>query len=47
MMSIEIFRPEYWERDARDVAREARVKAEAVLLRAGYTIAPDAALGSA
>ncbi len=37
-MSIEIFRPEYWERDPRQVAREARMKAEAVLRDAGYTI---------
>lgn len=37
-MSIEIFRPEYWERDPRDVAREARAKAAQVLENAGYTI---------
>ena len=37
-MSIEIFRPEYWERDPRGVAREARTKAEGVLKKAGYTI---------
>ena len=37
-MSIEIFRPEYWERDPREVAREARTKAVAVLMKAGYTI---------
>ena len=37
-VSIEIFRPEYWERDAREVARDAKVKAEAVLTTAGYTI---------
>ena len=37
-MSIEIFRPEYWQRDPRDVAREAYAKAEGVLKKAGYTI---------
>lgn len=37
-MSIEIFRPEYWKRDPRGVAREARTKAEGVLKKAGYTI---------
>ncbi len=37
-MSVEIFRPEYWQRDPRDVAREARAKAEGVLKKAGYTI---------
>ena len=37
-MSIEIFRPEYWERDAREVARVAKIKAEGVLKAAGYTI---------
>lgn len=37
-MSIEIFRPEYWERDAREVARDAKMKAEAVLTAAGYAI---------
>lgn len=37
-MSIEIFRPEYWEQDPRDVARIARATAEAVLKKAGYTI---------
>jgi 2-keto-myo-inositol isomerase len=34
--SIEIFRPEYWEQDPRDVARIARDKATAVLKKAGY-----------
>jgi 2-keto-myo-inositol isomerase len=37
-MSVEIFRPEYWERGPLDVAREARAKAEGVLLNVGYTI---------
>jgi 2-keto-myo-inositol isomerase len=37
-MSVEIFRPEYWKREPRDVAREARAKAEGVLTKAGYTI---------
>ncbi len=37
-MSIEIFRPEYWERDPREVAREARTKAAQVLAHVGYTI---------
>lgn len=38
MVSIEIFRPEYWEQDPRCVARTAREKAERVLTKAGYTI---------
>ncbi len=37
-VSIEIFRPEYWEQDPRCVARTAREKAERVLTKAGYTI---------
>jgi 2-keto-myo-inositol isomerase len=37
-MSIEIFRPEYWEREPLDVARDARAKAAGVLLNVGYTI---------
>ena len=37
-VSIEIFRPEYWEQDSRCVARTAREKAERVLTKAGYTI---------
>ena len=37
-MSIEIFRPEYWQRPPLDVAREARAKAVGVLMNAGYTI---------
>ena len=37
-MSIEIFRPEYWKRDAREVARVAKMKAEGVLKAAWYTI---------
>ncbi len=37
-VSIEIFRPEYWEQDPRGVARTAREKAERVLTKAGYTI---------
>ncbi len=36
VFSIEIFRPEYWEQDPREVARAARVAAAAVLTRAGY-----------
>ena len=36
--SIEIFRPEYWELDARLVARTARAKAAAVLANAGYVV---------
>ena len=36
--SVEIFRPEYWELDARLVARTARAKAAAVLANAGYVI---------
>ncbi len=35
--SIEIFRPEYWEQDPREVARTARSRAIAVLEKAGYT----------
>jgi 2-keto-myo-inositol isomerase len=45
-MSIEIFRPEYWQRDAREVAREARTKAAAVLTAAGYAIEAGAVTGS-
>jgi 2-keto-myo-inositol isomerase len=37
-MSIEIFRPQYWERDPREVAREARAATERVLTKVGYTI---------
>jgi hypothetical protein len=36
MMSIEIFRPEYWARDPRDVARAA-LEAQDVLV-SGYTL---------
>ncbi|MDP9235789.1 MAG: sugar phosphate isomerase/epimerase [Chloroflexota bacterium] len=36
--SIEIFRPEYWQLDARLVARTARAKAVAVLASAGYLV---------
>ena len=36
--SIEIFRPEYWELDARLVARTAHAKAAAVLANAGYAV---------
>jgi len=36
--SIEIFRPEYWERDPREVARTARASAAHVLERNGYRI---------
>jgi 2-keto-myo-inositol isomerase len=38
VVSIEIFRPEYWEQDAREVARTAKAKAEAILTKAGYTL---------
>lgn len=34
--SIEIFREEYWGQPPRDVAREAKARAEGVLRRAGY-----------
>jgi 2-keto-myo-inositol isomerase len=34
--SVEIFRPEYWQRDPLDVARTARAHAAAVLARAGW-----------
>jgi 2-keto-myo-inositol isomerase len=34
--SVEIFRPEYWQQDPRDVARRARDAAAAALVRAGY-----------
>jgi 2-keto-myo-inositol isomerase len=37
--SVEIFRPEYWERDAREVARSARASAAAVAAAAGYDMA--------
>jgi 2-keto-myo-inositol isomerase len=33
-VSVEIFRPEYWERDALELAREARAATERVLARA-------------
>lgn len=36
--SIEIFRPEYWEQDARTVARTAKAKAAAILTKVGYDI---------
>ncbi len=35
--SIEIFRPEYWGQDPREVARTARTKALEVLEKAGFT----------
>ena len=38
VVSIEIFRPEYWEQDPTTVARAAKKKAEAILTKAGYTI---------
>lgn len=41
--SVEIFRPEYWERDPRDVARRAYEGARAVLSAAGYTVNRTAA----
>lgn len=34
--SIEIFRPEYWEQNSREVARTARERASGVLAAAGY-----------
>ncbi|MEX2246721.1 MAG: sugar phosphate isomerase/epimerase [Dehalococcoidia bacterium] len=37
MFSVEIFRPEYWEQDPREVACTARERAAAVLSQAGYT----------
>jgi 2-keto-myo-inositol isomerase len=37
-VSIEIFRPEYWEQDPRQVAASARAKALAVLERSGYAV---------
>lgn len=37
-MSIEIFRPEYWEREPLEVARQAHAAAAAVLVKAGYTV---------
>jgi 2-keto-myo-inositol isomerase len=39
VVSIEIFRPEYWEQDPRAVAATARQKALDVLERAGYAAA--------
>jgi 2-keto-myo-inositol isomerase len=36
--SIEIFREEYWGQPPRDVAREAKSRAEDVLQRAGYAL---------
>lgn len=38
VVSIEIFRPEYWEQDPREVARRAKAQAIAVLTKAGCTI---------
>jgi 2-keto-myo-inositol isomerase len=37
VVSIEIFRPEYWAQDPREVARTAKARAEAILTKAGYT----------
>jgi 2-keto-myo-inositol isomerase len=37
VVSIEIFRPEYWAQDPRAVARTAKARAEAILMKAGYT----------
>jgi 2-keto-myo-inositol isomerase len=39
VVSIEIFRPEYWTQDPRQVAATAREKALDVLERAGYVVA--------
>jgi 2-keto-myo-inositol isomerase len=36
--SIEIFRPEYWEQDPREVARTAFERAGRVLTSAGYSV---------
>ncbi len=36
--SIEIFRPEYWEHDPREVARTAHERAAAILTKVGYMI---------
>ena len=38
MASIEIFRPEYWEQEPREVARNAYTRTAELLSRAGYTI---------
>jgi 2-keto-myo-inositol isomerase len=38
IVSIEIFRPEYWEQDPRHVAATAREKALAVLEGSGYAV---------
>jgi 2-keto-myo-inositol isomerase len=38
VVSVEIFRPEYWEQDPRAVARTAKSKAEAILMKAGYAV---------
>jgi 2-keto-myo-inositol isomerase len=38
VVSVEIFRPAYWEQEPREVARTARMKAAQVLERAGYEI---------
>jgi 2-keto-myo-inositol isomerase len=36
LCSIELFRPAYWERDAEELARDARAKTFAILRRCGY-----------
>jgi len=38
MASVEIFRPEYWERDSRQVARTAHARAIDVVRAAGYEV---------
>lgn len=38
VVSVEIFRPAYWEQPARDVARTARVRAVEVMRRNGFAI---------
>jgi 2-keto-myo-inositol isomerase len=38
--SIEIFRPEYWEREPADVARAAASAARSVLARSGFRVEP-------
>ncbi len=39
--SVEIFRPEYWQRDPREVARTAYERAVDVVTAAGYDVARD------
>ncbi len=39
LCSIELFRPDYWKRDARELASDARAKTTALLTKAGFQVA--------